>query len=88
MPVEKVELLSKVPFTELTRNPRQDVIIHRNIEKIMGLLDIENHPFPSHLNLDEQGTFILGYYHQRASFFVPGDNGSPVDESQTNQDSI
>lgn len=60
----------------------------RNIEKIMGLLDIENHPFPSHLNLDEQGTFILGYYHQRASFFVPGDNGSPVDESQTNQDSI
>lgn len=35
------------------------------IAKIMNLLDIEKNPFPSHLTLDEQGIFILGYYHQR-----------------------
>jgi ABC-type multidrug transport system ATPase subunit len=25
-------------------------------------------------NLDEQGIFVLGYYHQRAAFYVPGAN--------------
>jgi CRISPR-associated protein Csd1 len=39
------------------------------IEKIMNLLDIDQNPFPSHLTLDEQGIFVLGYYHQRAAFF-------------------
>ncbi len=42
----------------------------RNIEKIMNSLDIENNPFPSHLTLDEQGIFVLGYYHQRTAFYV------------------
>jgi CRISPR-associated protein Csd1 len=42
----------------------------RRIEEIMNLLDIEENPIPAHLNLDEQGIFILGYYHQRAAFFV------------------
>lgn len=26
--------------------------------------------FPSHLSLDEQGTFFIGYYHQRQAFFT------------------
>ncbi len=44
------------------------------IEKIMNLLDIENNPFPAHLTLDEQGIFVLGYYHQRTAFFVKDNN--------------
>lgn len=25
--------------------------------------------FPAHLNIEEQGVFIIGYYHQRQAFF-------------------
>lgn len=42
----------------------------RRIEKILNLLDVEKNPIPSHLTLDEQGVFMLGYYHQRADFYV------------------
>ncbi|MDZ4158887.1 MAG: type I-C CRISPR-associated protein Cas8c/Csd1, partial [Anaerolineaceae bacterium] len=40
------------------------------IEAILNLLDVEKNPIPSHLSLDEQGVFVLGYYHQRAAFYV------------------
>lgn len=43
----------------------------RMIESILNLLEIKEHPIPAHLNLDEQGVFVLGYYHQRAAFYVP-----------------
>jgi len=36
------------------------------IKKLLDLL--EARPFPARLTLDEQGIFILGYYHQRANF--------------------
>ena len=31
----------------------------------MDKLDVDEKPFPAHLTLDEQGVFILGYYHQK-----------------------
>jgi CRISPR-associated protein Csd1 len=59
----------------------------KRIEAIMNRLDIENNPFPSHLSLDEQGIFVLGYYHQRAAFFEPK-NAAPesVSIATANQD--
>ncbi len=39
--------------------------IDKRIEEILNKLDIETNPIPSHLSLDDQGVFILGYYHQR-----------------------
>ncbi len=42
----------------------------RRIQDILNLLDIEKNPIPAHLTLDEQGLFVLGYYHQRAAFYV------------------
>ena len=55
------------------------------IEKIMNLLDVEKNPFPSHLTLDEQGIFVLGYYHQRTAFYVKnsGDSAEST-SSETN----
>ncbi|WP_031514027.1 type I-C CRISPR-associated protein Cas8c/Csd1 [Desulfofalx alkaliphila] len=44
--------------------------IERRIESIM--VKITN--FPSHLTLEQQGTFILGYYHQRVALFQKSDN--------------
>ena len=43
----------------------------RRIQDILGLLDVEKNPIPARLTLDEQGVFVLGYYHQRAAFFTP-----------------
>jgi CRISPR-associated protein Csd1 len=45
----------------------------KRIEKIMNLLDVEKNPFPAHFMLDEQGIFVLGYYHQRTAFYVKND---------------
>lgn len=38
----------------------------KRIEEL--LCDVQD--FPAHLSLDEQGVFILGYYHQRHNFFI------------------
>ncbi len=47
-----------------------------HIQEIVGSLDIESNPIPARLNLDEQGVFILGYYHQRKDLWTakPKDN--------------
>lgn len=37
--------------------------LENQIQLLMGMLEAE--PFPARLTLDEQGVFILGYYHQR-----------------------
>lgn len=46
------------------------------IQKILDLLDVDKNPIPAHLNLDEQGVFVLGYYHQRADLFKPNSKKS------------
>lgn len=43
--------------------------IDRRIESIMNQIN----KFPSHLTLEQQGVFILGYYHQRAALFQKTD---------------
>jgi len=48
----------------------------RRIQDILNLLDIEKNPIPARLTLDEQGVFVLGYYHQRAAFFVKNNNSA------------
>lgn len=53
----------------------------RRIQDILGLLDVENNPIPARLTLDEQGIFVLGYYHQRAAFYTPRQDSEPVDEA-------
>ena len=31
----------------------------------MDILSVDDSPFPKNLSLEEQGAFILGYYHQK-----------------------
>lgn len=52
--------------------------------RIQDLLDmLEAKAFPSRLSLDEQGVFVLGYYHQRAAFYAKKDNNAGnADDSQ------
>lgn len=43
----------------------------KRIGEIMNRLEIDHNPFPRRLSLEEQGLFILGYYHQHTDFFIP-----------------
>ncbi|MDR3136340.1 MAG: type I-C CRISPR-associated protein Cas8c/Csd1 [Coriobacteriales bacterium] len=39
-------------------------------EELLDKLDVEAEPFPAALSLDDQGRFILGYYHQMQDLFT------------------
>jgi CRISPR-associated protein Csd1 len=52
------------------------------IGEILNLLDVKNNPFPAHLTLDEQGVFVLGYYHQRV--FRNTDDSAESNSSEIN----
>ena len=53
-------------------------ISDRRIQDILNPLEIEHNPIPARLTLDEQGIFILGYYHQRADFYTTKDKKEPT----------
>ena len=54
----------------------------RRIQDILGRLDVENNPIPARLTLDEQGVFVLGYYHQRKDLYTAKpDNVTEVTEA-------
>lgn len=53
----------------------------RRIQDILNLLDVEKNPIPARLSLDEQGIFVLGYYHQRAAFFVKKNTSNEITET-------
>lgn len=50
-------------------NKGQAVNLEKQIGEITDKLPADN-PFPAHLNLQDQGRFTVGYYHQRQSRFT------------------
>ncbi len=48
------------------------------LENLIGQILAAVTQFPAHLNLDDQGRFAIGYYHQRHEFFTkkPSENQS------------
>lgn len=45
-----------------------------NLEKIVGEIMDGINDFPTHLSLQDQGRFAVGYYHQRQDFFKKNDS--------------
>jgi CRISPR-associated protein Csd1 len=43
---------------------------NKRIADLLEKMDIANNPFPANLSLEQQGVFILGYYHQRNAFYI------------------
>ncbi|OPX44509.1 CRISPR-associated protein [Ruminiclostridium hungatei] len=39
------------------------------VSRILDMLDIEQNPIPAHLSLEQQGVFVLGYYHQKNALY-------------------
>jgi CRISPR-associated protein Csd1 len=61
--------------------------IEKNIMEIMNLLQPgEKGPYPSDLNLENQGLFALGYFHQRARSISDAIDGK-LSKETSNQDS-
>lgn len=55
--------------------------LERKIQELLNLLDAG--PFPSRLTLEEQGIFVLGYYHQRAAFYTRSTDVEPTTTEMT-----
>jgi len=47
-------------------NPGWRINSEKRISETMGLI-VE---FPAHLNLENQGLFAIGYYHQKQNFYI------------------
>ena len=56
----------------------------KRIETILNLLDVEKNPIPAHLSLDEQGVFVLGYYHERKDLWTSKSKKSAEPNSSEN----
>ena len=55
-------------------------VLDRQIQELVDMLAAK--PFPAHLSLDEQGLFILGYYHQKVAFYNKKELPVPLDDNQ------
>ncbi len=57
-----------------------------NINEIMQLLNVERNPFPKNLSLEEQGIFVLGYYHQKNKYFFDIKEASELKKGKTGKE--
>jgi CRISPR-associated protein Csd1 len=57
------------------------VYFDKLITNLLGRLD-EDMPFPTAMSLDDQGRFILGYYHQTQDFFTPKKNKEQQEQQE------
>lgn len=55
------------------------------IEAILNKLDVENNPIPARLSLDDQGVFVLGYYHERKDLWTSKGKKAAEQTSSENQ---
>jgi CRISPR-associated protein Csd1 len=62
--------LSQHHISKVKQEGKRTIHHDRRIQDILNLLDVERNPIPARLTLDEQGVFVLGYYHQRKDFFT------------------
>lgn len=53
----------------------------KQVQTLLDMLDAK--PFPARLTLDEQGIFVLGYYHQRAAFYGRGNTNISTESVAT-----
>lgn len=62
--------------------PNRAVYFNRELGEIMNKID----KFPSHLNMEQQGLFAIGYYQKRQDFFVKKEDRQSQDaDAKTNE---
>lgn len=75
--------LSQHHFSKISKiKPNRAVYFNRELGEIMNKID----KFPSHLNMEQQGLFAIGYYQKRQDFFVKKEDRQPQDaDAKTNE---
>jgi CRISPR-associated protein Csd1 len=56
--------------------PGSQVVYEKRKGELIDILEIDNAPYPSSHNLEDQGKFILGYYHQKQDLYRKKGDGS------------
>jgi CRISPR-associated protein Csd1 len=74
--------LSQHHISKVKQENKRTFNYDRRIGDILNLLDIAKNPIPSRLSLDDQGAFILGYYHQRKEIFTRKNNGNTTEKTE------
>jgi CRISPR-associated protein Csd1 len=77
-PISVFPTLLKLSFHHMAKLDNT-VFFEKRIGELLNRMESEA-PFPSALNLEDQGRFILGYYHQRQAFFT-----KPAKEAAENE---
>lgn len=57
-------------------NPGLQVVYEKRKGELIDILEIDDDPYPSSHNLENQGKFILGYYHQKRDLYKKKEDGS------------
>jgi CRISPR-associated protein Csd1 len=57
-------------------NPGLQIVYEKRKGELLDLLNIEDDPYPSSHSLENQGKFILGYYHQKQDLYRKKEDGS------------
>ncbi len=71
-PVAVFTTLMRLKNHHLAKMPSKGRVV--NLEKLLAEILSGVSDFPVHMNLQEQGRFAIGYYHQRQDFFTKRDS--------------
>lgn len=75
--------LSQHHLSKISKSkPNSAVYFNKELGEIMNKID----KFPSHLNMEQQGLFAIGYYQKRQDFFIKKEDRQSADtETNTNE---
>lgn len=71
-PVAVFTTLMRLKNHHLAKMPSKGRVV--NLEKLLAEILSGVTDFPVHMNLQDQGRFAIGYYHQRQDFFTKRDS--------------
>jgi len=79
-PVAVFATLLRLKNHHLAKEPSKGKVVY--FERLLGEIMSHVSDFPAHLDLQEQGRFAIGYYHQRQAFFAGKTVEPESDETQ------
>lgn len=63
--------LSEHHLKKIRSDKRRVIYFEKYIRQLLNKIEMKDRAFPLRLSLEEQGAFILGYYHQVEKFYQP-----------------
>lgn len=79
--------LLKLNRHHLAKDEKRGWRNERLIGALIGKLEVEDDPYPARLSLEEQGLFILGYYHQKQTRYQKKDEPTQDQKSEKEMES-